>query len=60
MANLQNFRNNRHNSSASIGQKVQNLAKIAGADKGIYDTGRTIYTIGQTIAPYVIPLLGAL
>jgi hypothetical protein len=38
---------------ARIGEKVRNAAEIAGALKGIYDIGRTIYTVGRTVAPYV-------
>ena len=33
---------------------------MAGTVKGIYDTGRAVYAIGQAAAPYVLPLLGVL
>ena len=46
--------------SGGLGQKIQNIAKLAGTVKGIYDTGRAVYSIGQAVAPYIVPLLGAL
>ena len=56
-----NYRNNNHHAlSHGLGHKIKNIAKFAGAVKSIYDTGRTIYSIAQVAAPYVIPLLGAL
>ena len=61
MANLLNYRNNTHHGmSGGLGQKIQNIAKLAGTVKGIYDTGRAVYSIGQAVAPYIVPLLGAL
>ena len=61
MANLQNYRNNRHNGlSQGLGQKIKNIAELAGTVKGIYDTGRAVYSIGQMAAPYLLPLLGVL
>ena len=61
MANLLNYRNNTHHGmSGGLGQKIQNIAKLAGTVKGIYDTSKAVYAIGQTVAPYIIPLLGAL
>ena len=56
-----NYRSNQHhNLSQGIGQKIQNIAKLAGTVKSIYDTGKAIYAIGQAAAPYIVPLLGAL
>ena len=64
MGNLMNYRDNKHHGlSQGFGYKVKNIAKLAGTVKGIYDTAKTIYTIGTTIAPYVesaLPLLGLL
>ena len=56
-----NYRSNQHHGlSQGIGQKIQNIAKLAGTVKSIYETGRAVYSIAQMAAPYVIPLLGAL
>ena len=56
-----NYRSNQHHGLCpGIGQKIQNIAKLAGTVKSIYDTGRAVYSIGQMAAPYIIPLLGAL
>jgi hypothetical protein len=61
MANLQNYRNNKHHGlSQGLGLKIQNIAKLAGTVKSIYDTGRAVYSIGQMAAPYILPLLGVL
>ena len=43
-----------------LGQKVKDIAKLAGTVKSIYDTGKAVYSIAQVAAPYIIPLLGAL
>ena len=44
----------------SFGQKVADVAQRVGAGvalaKGLYDTGRTIFTAAQAAAPYVSPL----
>lgn len=37
---------------SSIGSKVKQAAEIAGAVKGLYDTGKLIY---QTVAPLIGP-----
>ena len=61
MANLQNFRNNKHHGlSQGLGQKIKNIAELAGTVKGIYDTSKAVYSLGQMAAPYILPLLGAL
>jgi hypothetical protein len=61
MANLQNYRNNKHHGiSQGLGQKVKDIAKLAGTVKSIYDTGKAVYSIAQVAAPYIIPLLVAL
>ena len=36
---------------------IKTGAKIAGTLKGLWDTGRAIYGVAQTVAPYVAPLL---
>ena len=40
-----------------LGQKVRQVSKAVGVAKGIYDTGKTIYTIGQTLAPVIGAML---
>ena len=43
MANLLNYRNNTHHGmSGGLGQKIQNIAKLAGTVKGIYDTSKAV------------------
>ena len=48
----------------SFGQKAADVAQRVGAGvalaKGVYDTGRTVYTAVQAAAPYVSPLLSML
>ena len=54
MANLQNFRNNRHvGLLENVGQKVKNAAEISGAVKGVWDVGKMIYSSFQVAAPYL-------
>jgi hypothetical protein len=36
---------------------VKTGAKVVGALKGLWDTGKVIYGAVQTVAPYVAPLL---
>ena len=61
MAHLMNYRNNKHHSiSQGLGHKIKDLAKLAATVKGIYDTGKTVYSIASAAAPYVSPLLGTL
>ena len=38
---------------SSVGEKVKHAAEIAGAVKGLYDTGRMIYNASQYIGPAV-------
>jgi len=61
MGNLQNHRQDKHVGFLhGVGQKVKHLAELAGTAKGIYDTGRTIYSLAQAASPYVLPLLAGL
>ena len=61
MANLMNYKNNRHiGDSGGLGQKVKNLVKLAGTVKDLYTVGRTAYAVGEAVAPYILPVLGAL
>ena len=64
MGNLMNYKHNKHYGlSQGFGHKVKDIVKLAGTVKGIYDTAKTVYTIGTTMAPYVsaaLPLLGVL
>jgi len=61
MANLQNYRRNHHvNFLTGVGEKVKNLVEFGAGLKGAYDTAKTVYSLGQAAAPYILPLLGAL
>jgi len=61
MGNLQNHRKHTHmNYLTGIGEKVKNLVELGAGIKGAIDTARTVYSLGQTAAPYILPLLGAL
>ena len=54
MANLQNFQNNQRPSwKEGLGHKVRNAAEFAGAVKGIYTVGRTVYSGFMAAAPYL-------
>ena len=54
MANLQNFRNNQRPSwIEGLGQKVRNVTEFAGAVKGMYNVGRTVYSGFVAAAPYL-------
>ena len=54
MAHMQNIHSHRNQSwLSSIGNKVKHVAEIAGAVKGIYDTGRMLYNAAQYIGPAV-------
>jgi len=54
MAHMQNTHRSRNRGwLSSIGNKVKNAAEIAGAVKGIYDTGRMLYNAAQYIGPAV-------
>jgi len=37
----------------SFGQKVKNVSETLGAIKGIYETGKMVYSGIQTAAPYI-------
>ena len=54
MAYLQNFRDNqRPDWITGLGQKVKNVAEFAGAVKGMYEVGRTVYSGFVAAAPYL-------
>ena len=54
MANLQNFRHYKHvNLLDNVGQKVKNIAEVAGTVKGIYDLGPGVYAGFQTALPVI-------
>ncbi len=54
MANLQNFRDNqRPDWITGIGQKAKQAAEFAGAVKGIYEVGKTVYSGFVAVAPYL-------
>ena len=44
----------------SFGQKVKNIAEVVGAIKGLYDTGKMIYSGIQTAAPVVAAGIAAI
>ena len=64
MANLMNYNKHHHvNYMTGLGQTVKHLVELGAGITGAYDTAKTIYTVGTTIAPYVeavLPLLGVL
>ena len=61
MANLQNHKKPSHtNYMTSLGQKVKRLAEFGAGVKNAYDIAKTVYTTGQMVAPYLLPLLGVL
>ena len=45
-------------SSGGFAQKVKNVASLVGTVKGIYDTGKTIYSAAQAAATYVEMVAG--
>jgi len=54
MANLQNFRHPSHvGLLENVGQKVKNIAEIAGAVKGAWDVGKMVYAGFQVASPYL-------
>jgi hypothetical protein len=61
MGDLRNHRHHKHISFLhGLGEKAKHLAELAGTVKGIYDTGRTVYSLAQAASPYVLPLLAGL
>ena len=64
MAHLHNYRHRNQPSMISqIGRKVIHAAQFAAEAKGLWDLGRGIYQIAQTIGPYIgaaAPALAAL
>lgn len=44
----------------SFGQKVKNVAEVVGTIKGMYDTGKLIYSGIQTAAPYIAAGMAAI
>ena len=44
----------------NFGEKVRQGAEIAGGLKGIWDTGKMVYSGIQTIAPYVAAAVAAI
>jgi len=54
MASLHNVNKHRMQQPSfldCVGQKIHHAVAIAGMAKGLYDVGRTIYTIGRAVAP---------
>ena len=57
MAHLHNIQRHQKTSMLDgIGDKVKKAAEIAGAVKGIWDTGKMIY---QTVSPMIGPAIAA-
>ena len=51
---MQNFRDNqRPDWITGLGQKVKNVAEFAGAVKGLYQVGKTVYSGFVAAAPYL-------
>jgi len=44
----------------SFGQKVKNIAEVVGTIKGMYDTGKMIYSGIQSAAPYIAAGMAAI
>jgi len=44
----------------SFGQKVKNVAEVIGTIKGMYDTGKIIYSGIQSAAPYIAAGMAAI
>ena len=51
------FLNNTSKIFHSVGQKLQHLPQVIGTMKGLYDVGKTIYTAGKAVAPFVSMLI---
>ena len=58
------LRRHKQHCKSGFSQKVADVAQRVGAGvalaKGVYDTGKTVYTAVQAAAPYVSPLLSML
>ena len=58
MAHLHNLpRNTKPSFFSGLGQKVETAVKIGAGIKSAYDIGKSIYTAGAAVAPYITPLL---
>ena len=51
------FFNNTSKIFQGIGQKLQHLPHVIGTMKGTYDVGKTVYTAGKAVAPFVSMLI---
>ena len=45
--------NKQHRPKESFGQKVKNVSETLAGLKGIYETGKMVYSGIQTVAPYI-------
>lgn len=57
MAHTHSFNTSHHSLMSGIGNKVKQVAEIAGTLKGLYDTGKIIY---QAVSPFVGPVVAGL
>ena len=57
MAHTHNMSNKSQSFMSGIGNKVKQIAEIAGAIKGIYDTGRMVY---GAVSPFIGPAVTTL
>jgi len=53
MGHLHNLKNENTSFLSSFGEKVKHVAAAAASAKGMYDTGKMIYNIAQTVIPYI-------
>ena len=37
----------------SLGNKLEQVGKVMGVAKGIYDVGKELYTVGRAVAPII-------
>ena len=52
MAMLGKLPGHKH-SKSNLFTKVQDVASAVGTIKGIYDAGRTLYSVGRAVAPVI-------
>ena len=58
MTHLHNLKHNTNPSFLdNLGQKVRTVAGVVGTAKGLYDFGKTIYSIGRAAIPVIEAML---
>ena len=53
MAHLHDLKNQNTSFLNNFGEKVKHVAAAAATAKGIYDTGKPIYQVAQTVIPMI-------